>query len=306
VAQELVERQSDRQGDQDAEHESRISSAVVILPLSAVWLAAHGAYRALGFRSRLLRAGGHNAHLYDRQGLGAAPPALLVHGMGGNAAGFLPIVRAVLRASRRVVAIELPGHGRAQLEEGEAPATLQECAQAVGAALGELGEPAVLIGSSLGGALSLFTAVTLPDLVVAVVGLNPAGAPLIGAKREELLQAFRSGGLAMNRRLYHRPPRLGWLFARDLTRHWASPPVQQFVAEIGADVPGIDLAAIDKPVLILWGEHDRILPASSVEYFRKHLRKGAVEVIAGSGHLPMIERSAQVAARIALFLRELV
>jgi pimeloyl-ACP methyl ester carboxylesterase len=280
----------------------------MILPLSAVWLAAHGAYRALGFRSRLLRAGGRNAHLYDRRGLGSGPPVLLVHGMGGNAAGFLPIVRAVVRASRRVVAVELPGHGRARLEAGEAPATVQECAQAVGAALVDLGEPAVLIGSSLGGALSLFTASVLPENVVGVIGLNPAGAPLLGAEREEVVRAFRSGGRAMMRRLYRRPPRLGWLFARDLTRHWASPHVQQFVGEMGSDVSGIDpamLAGIDKPVLILWGEHDDLLPRSSVEYFRKHLRKGSVELIAGSGHLPMVESSAQVGARIALFLRDL-
>src|SRR3982074_2927459 len=109
----------------------------MILPLSAVWLAAHGAYRALGFRSRLLRVGERNAHLYDRRGLGSGPPVLLVHGMGGNAAGFLPIVRAVVRASQRVVAVELPGHGRSRLEAGDAPATILECAQAVDAVLRE-------------------------------------------------------------------------------------------------------------------------------------------------------------------------
>jgi pimeloyl-ACP methyl ester carboxylesterase len=283
----------------------------MILPLSAVWLAAHGAYRALGFRSRLLRVSGHNAHLYDRKGQGVGPPVLLVHGMGGNAAGFLPIVRAVVRASRRVAAVELPGHGRARLSAGEQPASMQECAQAVGAALLELGEPAVLVGSSFGGALSLYTAAALPDQVRGVVGLNPAGAPLAGADREAVLFAFRGGSakaaLETNRRLYQRPPRLGWLFARDLGRHWASAAVQQFVSEMASDLPGIDpalLSAIDKPVLILWGEGDRILPASSVDYFRKHLRRGAVEVVPGSGHLPMVEQSALVAARIARFLQE--
>src|SRR2546430_1891953 len=115
------------------------------------------------------------------------------------------------------------------------------------------------------------------------------------------------GAMERNRRLHRRPPWLGWLFARDLGRHWASPPVQQFVSEMSADVPGIGevLDAIDKPVLILWGEGDRILPPSSVEYFRTHLRRGAVEVVPGSGHLPMVESSALVAARIARFLAEL-
>jgi pimeloyl-ACP methyl ester carboxylesterase len=283
----------------------------MILPLRALWLAAHGAYRALGFRSRLLRAGTRNLHLYDRRGEGGGPPVMLVHGMGGNAAGFLPIVRAVVRASRRVVAVELPGHGRSRLEAGEAPATIQECAQAVDAALREVDEPAVLVGSSLGGALSLFTAASLPERTAGVVGLNPAGAPLVGADREAVLLAFRGGSAAaaleMNRRLYKRPPRLSWFFARDLGRHWASPPVQQFVSEMSADVPGIAavLEAIDKPVLILWGEGDRILPSSSVEYFRSHLRRGAVEVVPGSGHLPMVESSALVAARIARFLADL-
>jgi pimeloyl-ACP methyl ester carboxylesterase len=284
----------------------------MILPLRALWLAAHGAYRAFGFRSRLLRAGTRNLHLYDRRGHGRAPPVLLVHGMGGNAAGFLPIVRAVVRASRRVVALELPGHGQSRLEAGESPATIRECADAVGTVLREIGEPAVLVGSSLGGALSLYTAAALPEHTAGVVGLNPAGAPLLGADREKVLEAFRGGSAAaaleMNRRLYRRPPRLGWLFARDLGRHWASPPVQQFVSELSGDLSGIGeevLAAIDKPVLILWGEGDRILPASSVEYFRTHLRRGTVEVVPGSGHLPMVESSVVVAARIARFLAEL-
>ena len=284
----------------------------MLLPLGALWLAAHGAYRAWGFRSRLIRAGERNLHLYDRRGAGRAPPVLLVHGMGGNAAGFLPIVRAVARASRRVVVLDLPGHGRSPLGRGQAPATILECAQGVGAALLELEEPAVLVGSSLGGALSLFAAAILPDRTAGVVGLNPAGAPLVGPDREAVVTAFRGGSVAaaleMNRRLYHRPSRLGWLFARDLGRHWASPPVQQFVSEMGTDIPGIGLDVlgdVQSPVLILWGEGDRILPASSVEYFRTHLQNGTVETIPHCGHLPMVENGRFVAARIARFLAEL-
>jgi pimeloyl-ACP methyl ester carboxylesterase len=124
-----------------------------------------------------------------------------------------------------------------------------------------------------------------------------------------VVRAFRGGALEMNRRLYRRPPRLGWLFARDLGRHWASAPVQQLVAELEAeDVPGIEpelLRQIRAPVLILWGEADGILPLSSVEFFRAHFGPASVEIVAGSGHLPMMERSAQVAARVSRFLKEL-
>jgi pimeloyl-ACP methyl ester carboxylesterase len=275
-------------------------------------MAAHAAWRAKGFRSRKLEAGRHTLHLYERQGRGTAPPVLLVHGMGGNAAGFLPIVNAIVRCSRRVVALELPGHGRSFLKADQTPATVAECGKALITALHEMQEPTVLVGSSLGGALSLYTAAALPDRVRAVVGLNPAGAPLAGADRELVVHAFRGGSvqaaLEMHRRLYHRPPRLGWFFARDFGRHWASAPVQQFVSEMREDLPGIGaglLSSLRQPVLILWGEGDRILPASSVAYFREHLRHGSVEVIAACGHLPMLERSRLVASRIARFLAEL-
>jgi pimeloyl-ACP methyl ester carboxylesterase len=285
----------------------------VILPLRALHLASHGAYRVLGFRSRWMRAGDRALHLYDRPGRGSAPPVLLVHGMGSHAGGFLRILRTVVRASRRVVAIELPGHGRSRLREGEAPATILESAQVVQAALQGIGEPAVLIGSSLGGALALSAAAALPEQTVAVVGLNPAGAPLLGADRKTVLDAYGAGGsaaagLSSFRRLYQRPPALAWFFARDLGRHLASAPVQQFVSELETDVPGIAadvLEAIDRPVLILWGEGDRILPPSSVEYFRAHLRRGSVEVIPDCGHLPAVEQGRMVAARIARFLAEL-
>lgn len=284
----------------------------MILPLRALWLAAHGAFRALGFRSRLLRAGDRTLHVYDRVGKGTAPPVLLVHGMGGNAGGFVYIVRALLRASRRVVAVELPGHGRSRLSLGEAPATIVESSQGVAAALSDLGEPAVMIGSSLGGAISLFTAAAQPQSVLAVVGLNPAGAPLEGEDREAVLQAFRGGSaraaLETHRRLYSKPPRMSWLFARGIGRHWASPPVQQFASEIRAGYQGLGagvLSRVRQPVLILWGEEDRILPAASVEYFRTHLPHASVEVVPAAGHLPMMERPRLVSARIARFLREL-
>jgi pyruvate dehydrogenase E2 component (dihydrolipoamide acetyltransferase) len=281
----------------------------MLLPLNAVWLAAHGAYRALGFRSLALQVGGRTVHLYERRGTGTAPPLILVHGMGGNAAGFIRIARPLLRSARRVVALELPGHGRSLLGAGERPASIAECADVVIAAATDVRERCVLVGNSLGGALALAVAAARPDLVAGVVGLNPAGAPLIGADRDAVVHAFRGGSsreaLETNRLLYSRPPRVTWLFARDLARHWASAPVQHFVAELRGELPELDLAAVEQPVLILWGKDDGLLPASSVEYFRERLRHGLVEVIASCGHLPMMEQSAAVAARIGRFLREL-
>ena len=171
------------------------------------------------------------------------------------------------------------------------------------------GEPLVLAGSSLGGALVLAAAAAEPERVRGVIGLNPAGAPLAGEARLAVVRAFRGGSiraaLEMNRKLYARPPRLAFLVARDLARHWSSLPVQHLVGEMQSDLPGIPaetLLRIRVPALILWGEADGLLPPSFPSYFEQVL---PVERMPAVGHLPMQERGKEVAARMARFLREL-
>ena len=237
---------------------------------------------------------------------------MLVHGMGGNAAGFLRILSGLLKVSKRVLLLELPGHGRAVLKPGVKPATVHECGKVVHAALTEIGEPAVLVGSSLGGALVLAAAAQEPSRVAGVVGLNPAGAPLTGDSRLSVIHAFRGGtlkaALQMTRRLFAKPPRGAWLVAGGLAKHWASAPVQQFVAELRADVKGISpamLQSIQRPVLIIWGDADGLLPSSFPDYFAAHLPPGAVERLPGVGHLPMQEAHKAVAARLVKFVQEL-
>src|SRR5258708_8268361 len=152
----------------------------MILPLSAVLWAGHALYRAQGFRARTLPAAGRRVLVYERAGWGSGPRALLVHGLGGNAASWLKLVPELLRACRGVVAVELPGHGRAWLLPGEAPLGALELSEALFAALSTLfgpGDPALLVRNSLRAALCLPVSALLPGLVAGVVGLSPARAP---------------------------------------------------------------------------------------------------------------------------------
>jgi len=281
----------------------------MILPLSALFAAGHALFRARGFALREIASGERRVLVYDRLGTGGAPPIVLLHGLGGSAASFALLASRLASASRRVLVIDLPGHGRNRLRKGEEAAGLVEQAQALGSALRELAEPAVLIGNSLGGALCLHAAVVAPERVRAVVGLSPAGAPLLDADRESIREVFRGdlrAALDMPGRLYRRPPRFARFFARDLARHFAAAPVQRLLAQVGQHaLTPEDLTRIEQPVLILWGESDGILPASSVDWFRTHLRNGTVEVLPECGHLPQMEQRALVLARVRRFLVEL-
>jgi len=284
----------------------------MFLPLSVLFLAAHAVYRAQGFRSRTLVVGGRRVHLYERRGKGTGPAVVLVHGLGGNAYSFTPLLRPLVKACKRVLLVELPGHGRSLLGES-APATVLECAAVVAAALADLGEPAVLIGNSLGGALSLHLASTLPEQVLGVVGLSPAGAPLVGPARDNVLQTFRGGSaqaaMELNRKLYKRPPRVAWLFGRSLGRHFDSEVIRTLLEPLSrrddAGLPLDVLAKIKQPVLILWGDSDGILPQSSVAFFRAHLPRVQVVLIDECGHLPQLERTSLVRDLILGFLRAL-
>jgi pimeloyl-ACP methyl ester carboxylesterase len=50
-----------------------------------------------------------------------------------------------------------------------------------------------------------------------------------------------------------------------------------------------DLARIEAPTLILWGEHDATLPVAVGRRLHAHLPQAAFLVIAGAGHQPMWE-----------------
>ncbi len=101
---------------------------------------------------------------YERNGTGS--PYLLIHGLGGEACVWEPVLPA-LQERHDVIAVDLPGFGRSPLLEGEAsPAAL---ARAVGELLDDLEvvRPHVA-GHSLGGWVALELAGQRP---VASVGL---------------------------------------------------------------------------------------------------------------------------------------
>jgi pyruvate dehydrogenase E2 component (dihydrolipoamide acetyltransferase) len=51
------------------------------------------------------------------------------------------------------------------------------------------------------------------------------------------------------------------------------------------------LARLTVPVLVIWGEHDRILPPAAIGALGPNVR---LERIPGAGHMPMMEQAASV------------
>lgn len=53
------------------------------------------------------------------------------------------------------------------------------------------------------------------------------------------------------------------------------------------------LHRIDVPTKIIWGEEDKIFPVAYVEAFRSRMPDAEIQIIAGCGHLPQVERPDQ-------------
>jgi pimeloyl-ACP methyl ester carboxylesterase len=114
---------------------------------------------------RFIEVDGARLHYLDR---GTGPVVVLVHGLGGNLRNFSGLVDK-LAATCRVVAVDRPGSGYSTMISGEHP-TLRAQAAIIARFLHRLNlDRPLLVGHSLGGALTLALALDHPHCARALV-----------------------------------------------------------------------------------------------------------------------------------------
>ena len=127
--------------------------------------------------------------VFVREREGDGPPVLLLHGWMANAdlnwfSVFGPL------AAHRVIAPDLPGHGRSVFPAG--PISLEAMADDMAALLHELGAaPAIVVGYSMGTSVAQLMAHRHPDVVR---GLVLGGGELIPTERRREKLELRLGG----------------------------------------------------------------------------------------------------------------
>ncbi len=272
--------------------------------------AARFALHRRGFQSRTVHTRVARLHAYDARGQGSLPTVVVLHGIGSAATTFGPMLARLRLHARRVVAVDLPGHGfSAAPDDCLTPGVLFA---SVAEALDHLvPEPMVLVGNSLGGALALRYAMEQSHRVLALTLLSPAGARVSLAEWEELLCAFKIDSPAEARRLlgrlYHKTPWYMPAIAPDFCDVMKRRAIRDVLETVTLDdlPPPERLCELTMPVLLWWGQSERVMPSSSLEYFRRHLPGHAVvEQPAGFGHCPHFDNPQRVAARVIEFARE--
>jgi pimeloyl-ACP methyl ester carboxylesterase len=264
---------------------------------------------ARGVESKVVSVAGQSVHTYELKGQGKGPPVVLVHGLGGSANGFAGLFLKLRHRFSRVLAVDLPGHGFSAeycggpvCVRGQFDVLRAWCEQVVG-------EPAFVVGNSLGGAMCVTLASEHPAFVRALGLVAPAGAALSPERLDALLSTFDvrtpAEARALTRRLFHKPPLPVMLFATELKKFYDTPTVQALAAEARATRESLTpeaLRGLKMPVLLLWGGSERLLPAETLDYYRSHLPAHAqVHVVEGFGHIPQVERPDELVSHLVRF-----
>jgi pimeloyl-ACP methyl ester carboxylesterase len=201
---------------------------------------------------------------------------------------------AALSSRYRVHLIDLPGFGgmgrrRGRLDLSAMPEWLAEWMEVAIA-----GPAAGVVGHSMGAMVALRVAAQRPDLVSRLVLVAPAGIPTGRGALGQLAP------LAWSLRL--RPT---WLVARACRDAIAAGPVMlcRCVRSILADDVRADLERVAMPTLVVWGEHDELVPIRLRDEIDP-LPNVRHTVVAGAAHVPMAERPLEFNRIVLGFLDE--
>jgi pimeloyl-ACP methyl ester carboxylesterase len=257
------------------------------------------------------------------QATGSGPPILLLHGLGAFLESWNRVLPG-LTQRHTAIAIDLPGFGlSAPLESAYNP---EGAAGFVLRFLDTLSiRRAVLIGSSLGGAIATLAAGRAPERCAGLVLVAPAGfgpwvtpaarlatVPLVGESFIRVIK--RHPWIGVRNAFIHRdrlPPDLIEMTRRSFADGAAGAATIRIVRNT-IDLRGVKppvladvrraAARVTAPSLVIWGTRDRVVPPAYVTCVAEALQGVDIRMIEGAGHVPYIEQVDAFLAAVREFL----
>lgn len=263
---------------------------------------------------------------------GSGDPVILIHGLGGSHVNWISIAES-MRSHGRVVAPDLIGFGLTPPKGRRA--LLDNQADLIVDLIHRMGsQPALLVGNSMGGLISLMVAAANPELVRGVVLLDPAmpvrrlnmdprglvqvmgphlpilglaiargswGGPIPERYIESALsmivadpQSISDDALQAHVELAKKRMRMPWL-SRTFGEAGRSTVAALLSRRSYADMA----RAVEAPVMLIHGRRDRVVHVSAAKWLAKIRPDWRVELLNGVGHVPQLEVPDLVAELIA-------
>lgn len=270
-----------------------------------------------------------------RAGTPGAPPAVFVHGLGGSSTNWTDLM-ALLSDRVDAHAPDLPGHGRSGPPR-DGRYSLDTHVATVADYVRSLGRGSVhLLGNSLGGAVSIRVAAEHPDLVRTLTLISPAlpqyrlrrtNDPRLALLLVPGLSALvdRERARSSARRIAEdvlglctydlgvvHPDRIDELAAEIRRRRGLPWSAKALTGSLRGLVrayfdPGPrnlwrQLELVQAPTLVVWGDHDRLVPAKLARLAVRRVRDGRLLTLPDAAHVAQIERPEVVAGAVRRLL----
>ncbi len=249
-------------------------------------------------------------------------PAILIHGIMSSV-GFWPEEGHIFHDQFHWYSLSLPGHYPAVFPEGfrHEDLTAETIARVLVAAIRQLvgDQPVLLLGHSTGAFAALAIAVYEPEMVRGVISVGGFAQGKWGGLLKLLqwqarMGAFGEAMFRMNVQSGVLHPRIAYLlsslYATDKQAYFNYPNMyrsmeEQFVyskhldtvamAHYFKQMPDIDISDwlphIQAPTLVITGDHDPIVSPMQSELIANKVANGELVIVAGAGHMVMMERA---------------
>ncbi|HPJ92944.1 MAG TPA: alpha/beta hydrolase [Deltaproteobacteria bacterium] len=247
---------------------------------------------------------------------GSGEVIVLVHGFGANKDNWVRFVRYI-PAPYRVLAFDMPGHGDSSKLKDKTY-SIDFMADSLHEAVTTLElERFHIAGNSMGGYISMLYTARNPDQVITMNLIDAAGlisetpqpsdlqlalergeSPLTPETNEEFIELL---GYA-----FHEKPFIPWpitsvLAERAVASSAFTKKMWKDFHTNSTDIVPV-LPKLDLPVLVIWGDKDRILHVSTTEVLGRCLPDVETIIMKDCGHMPMLERPKETAGHYVSFL----
>ena len=252
---------------------------------------------------------------YIHQGTGGTP-ILLLHGFDSSLLEFFRLI-PLLAARNETWAVDLLGFGFTERVMGTpySPMAIKLHLYSFWKTL--INQPVILVGASMGGATAIDFTLTYPNCVKQLVLINSVGYsgsfpigqflfPPIDFFAMEWwrflkLQTLANAKADRDRDAAYLDALLCTILPLEMPGWYES--ILTFTKTGGYSLTEEQIAQIDKPTLILWGELDNCLAKGDAEKFNKAIAHSILHNIKGCGHAPQFEQPEVIAKHILAFGR---